>query len=201
MKRFFFLIAIVTIACRRNETPVPPPPQQTAAPSTSMAPAPTPRKRITSTAEKCGGDGSYDSAVDCFRIASRLRFTVDSPALSGSGELTRRRIGEEHLDLSLKDGHWIAEPRPTGIAWMREGQKATPSPEMERLYQRLTLYLDPQKKEGVPSLAGVEPLAGTNTNHFRFTDANNGESYDVWTSLTDGHIVQMKVGGMVLAFR
>src|SRR5438105_1579294 len=103
MKRIVLLLIVVAIACHRRETSAPPPPpQRIAAPSTSMTPAPSPRKRVTSTAEKCGGDGSYDSAVDCFRIASRLRFTVDSPALSGTGELTRRRIGEEHLDLSLK---------------------------------------------------------------------------------------------------
>jgi hypothetical protein len=159
------------------------------------------RKPVRSTPQKCAGDGSYEQAVDCFRMAAKLRFNVDAPLMVGEGEVTRPRIGEERVELSLRDGKWVAEVHPTGIVWTRDGKTATPSPEMERLEQRLTLFLDPQKKEGAPQLTGTEAMGGINTNHDHFTDANTGEPYDVWISTEDGHIVRMKVGAMLLTFK
>ena len=196
---FCFLISAFCFACSK-ETPTPQ--KQTSAPAPQHPSTPVvTRKPVLSTPQKSAGDGSYDQAVDCFRMAAALRFTVDAPAFSGEGEMTRPRIGEEHLDLSLRDGKWSAAPQPNGLVWTHDGQHATPPPELERLQQRLTLFLDPQKKEGAPQLAGSEPIAGITTNHFRYTDANNGEPYDVWVSMADGHIVQMTVGKLRLAFR
>jgi len=199
----FLLSAFCFVGCQR-ETPAPP--QQTTNPPATPAPskptvAPAPRKPVLSTPQKCAGDGSYEQAVDCFRMAATLQFTVDSPALKGSGAMSRPRIGEERADYSLKDGKWAAEAKTTGLGWTRNGQKATPPPELERLHQQLSLFLEPQKKEGAPQLAGTETVAATLCNHFHYTDANNGDAYDFWVSLADGHIVQMRIGAMTIVFR
>jgi len=197
------VIVLLAVACSKETRT----PQKAPAPQHPSTPAPrtpvtsSPRHPVLSTPQKCAGDGSYEQAVECFRMAAKLRFTVDAPTFSGDGTMTRPRIGEEHVDLSLRDGKWSAAPQSNGLVWTYDGQHATPPPELERLQQRLTLFLDPQKKEGAPQLAGKEPIAGITTNHFRFTDANNGEPYDVWVSTTDGHIVQMTVGKLRMAFR
>ena len=58
----------------------------------------------------------------------------------------------------------------------------------KRVYQRVTLAFDPQKKEGAAQL--VEP------GHYRFTNAKHSEVHDVW--VTDGSRVQrMKIGDAV----
>lgn len=199
---FWFLLSAFWFASCHRESPVPP--TQTAPPvtETHAAPAPPPtRKLVRSTPQQCAGDGSYEQALDCLRIAAQLRFNVDAAAFSGEGTVTRQTVGAERVELSLKDGQWIAEPKLAGIVWTHDGKKATPSPDLERLYQRLTVVLDPQKKEGTPQLTGIEPLAGTNANHFHFTDANSGEAYDVWISVADGHIVQERIGQLFLTFR
>jgi hypothetical protein len=119
-------------------------------------------------------------------MSSGFRFHVTSPAVSGDGRLERPRIGQERVTI----GEWSAETKPGGIVWTRAGKPATPSPELERLYQRLTLYLDPQKKEGSPQLAGSDAKA----NHYHFTDVNSGEVYDVTVAKDDGRIVELRAG-------
>ncbi|HEV2721137.1 MAG TPA: hypothetical protein VG323_14035 [Thermoanaerobaculia bacterium] len=145
-----------------------------------------PKPRGVSTPAKCAGDGSYEQAVECFRMSTGFRFRVTSPALNGVGTLQRPRIGQERVTM----GEWTAETTPGGIVWTRGGKPATPSVELERLYQRLTLYLDPQKKEGTPQLAGSTAKA----NHYHFTDVNSGEAYDVFVAKDDGRIVELRAG-------
>lgn len=150
-----------------------------------------PKPRGVSTPAKCAGDGSYEQAVECFRMSSGFRFRVVSPALAAHGTLQRPRIGEERVTI----GEWAAETKPGGIVWTRGGKPAAPSPELERLYQRLTLWLDPQKKEGSPQLVDAKGDA----NHYRFTDANSGEAYDVLVAKADGRIVDVRVGKTQIA--
>ena len=73
---------------------------------------------------------------------------------------------------------------------------SAPSPELERLYQRLTLYLDPQKREGAPQLVDAKG----DTNHYHFTDANSGEAYDVFVAKGDGRIVRLRAGKTEIEF-
>ena len=126
-------------------------------------------------------------------MSSGFRFRVASPALTARGELIRPRIGEERVTI----GEWTAEAKLGGIVWTRGGKPATPTPELERLFQRLTLWLDPQKKEGSPQLAGSD----AKTNHYRFTDANSGEVYDVVVAKADGRIVDVRVGKTEIAIQ
>lgn len=62
------------------------------------------------------------------------------------------------------------------------------------------MVLDPQKKEGAPLLAGVERLGGDTVNHYHFTNANSGETNDVWVSTLDGRIVKWTAGASTLRF-
>ena len=76
---------------------------------------------------------------------------------------------------------------------MRKGNawNAAPAPAYgNRLYQRVTLAFDPQKKEGDAQLIATD---GT-SNHYRFTNANTGEVHEVWVSAKDGHVERMKIG-------
>lgn len=189
MKRVL-IVFLLLAACKRSEEqrrsrPSPPP-----EPPKGQARVPVLHPEISkprvSTPAKCAGDGSYEQAVECFRMSSGFRFHVASPAINGNGELRRPRIGQEQMTV----GDWSAESKVGGIVWTRGGKPATPSPELERLYQRLTIYLDPQKKEGSPQLAD----SSGNKNHYRFTDANSGEPYDVYIAKDDGRIVELRAG-------
>ena len=194
MKRALVLVLLI-VACRRSvedrrSRQSPPPPKGQA--RVPVLHRDIPKLRGVSTPAKCAGDGSYEQAVECFRMSSGFRFRVTSPALTAHGVLQRPRIGEERVTI----GDWTAETKPGGIVWTRGGKPATPSPELERLYQRLTLYLDPQKKEGTPQLVEAKGTA----NHYRFTDANSGEAYDVFVAKDDGHLVRLRAGAMEIDF-
>ena len=191
MKRIAIVLLLLA-ACARHETPAPPPAASKKAPPPPPArQVAVPKPHAVSTPAKCAGDGSYEQAVDCFRMSSGFRFRVTSPTLKAGGTLQRPRLGEERVTI----GEWTGEAKHGGIAWTKGGKPATPSPELERLYQRLTLYLDPQKKEGSPQL--VESKGKTNRYHF--TDANSGEVYDVVVSKDDGRIVDLRAGKTEIA--
>lgn len=183
------LVLLLLAACGRREAV-----RREATPATRPAPPPAatstrvvvPKPRAVSTPSKCAGDGSYEQAVECFRMSSGFHFRVTSPAITARGMLQRPRIGQERVTM----GEWTAETKPAGIVWTRNGQPAKPAPELERLFQRLTLYLDPQKKEGSPQLADSTAAA----NHYHFTDANTGEAYDVFVAKDDGRIVRFRAG-------
>ena len=191
------VLAMLIVACRRSVedrrsrlSPPSPPKGEARVPVLHGTPQ-VPKPRGVSTPAKCAGDGSYEQAVECFRMSSGFRFRVTSPALTAHGVLQRPRIGEERVTI----GDWTAETKPGGIVWTRGGKPATPSPELERLYQRLTLYLDPQKKKGTPQLVDAKGSAS----HYHFTDANSGEPYDVLVAKADGRIVDVRVGKTQIA--
>lgn len=192
MRRLAVLLLLA--ACARHETGGRTPSAPTGrsaqrAPSNQVA---VPKPRGVSTPAKCAGDGSYEQAVECFRMSSGFRFRVMSPELNAGGMLRRPRIGEETVTV----GEWTAESKHSAIVWTKYGKPATPTPELERLYQRLTIYLDPQKKEGAPQLVD----SGGNAKHYHFTDANSGEVYDVFVAKDDGRIVRFRAGKTEIAF-
>jgi hypothetical protein len=193
MRRVIIACILVFVACREER---PAPPARPAAPP-RVAPSPAPpvvaKKPVRSTSQQCAGDGSYEAAVDCIRIAAKLTFKSSA----GDGELARERVGAERLSIHRRDGNWTAEPKPAGIIWTHDGQHATNvPPELEKLYQRLTLFPDPQKKEGSATLAATEG----DFKRYEFTDANNGDKYVVWVSTKDGHIARLKVNEFTIAF-
>jgi hypothetical protein len=190
------IVLLLFAACKKVEDRRPrlsPPPASQRQAGAPVLHTEVPKPRGVSTPAKCAGDGSYEQAVECFRMSSGFRFRVVSPAVSGSGTLQRPRIGEERMTL----GDWAAETKAGGIVWTRGGKPAAPSPELERLYQRLTLYLDPQKKEGAPQLVDANGKA----NHYRFTDANSGEAHDVTVAKDDGHLVELRAGKTLISIQ
>jgi hypothetical protein len=145
-----------------------------------------------STPQKCDGDGSYEQALDCFRISSGFHFTLDGVR----GEMTRSTPGLERVQFKAADGvTWIGEAKHQGVVWSRNGAHELSPPEVvNHVWQRTTMVLDPQKKEGSPQLAGTETISGEACDHYHFTNANSGEVNDVWVSTRDGRIVRWTAG-------
>jgi hypothetical protein len=155
------------------------------------APVPEVKRPLTSTPQHCAGDGSYAAAVDCIRIAASLPFKSDD----GDGEMTRSKSGAERLVVHARDGEWIAELKPAGIVWMHGGKRVDAPQKLEKLWERLTLFPDPQKKEGAPRLT----MEGS-VRRYDFTDANTGDRYSVWVSPGDGHITKLQVNAATISF-
>ncbi len=171
--------------------------------ATSVSPAPpvtasAPRGPNRSTPQKCAGDGSYEQALDCFRISSGFHFTL----ADAKGEMSRQTPGMERVRFKANGAIWTGEAKPSGVVWSRDGKHELSPPDItNRVWQRTTMVLDPQKKEGTAQLAGVEPIAGEPCNHYHFTNANSGEVNDVWVSKKDGRIVKWTAGASTLELR
>jgi hypothetical protein len=92
---------------------------------------------------------------------------------------------------------WLAEASARGVTWKRRDGGAWTSvdaPEFgSRIYQRVTVAFDPQKKEGVPLLASQEG----DTNLYRFTDANTGEVHELWVAKADARVERIKIAESV----
>lgn len=200
MKRLL-LVVLLCVACGREEhestatIPSNPPPMRTSTAPPFSTPV-VPHVAAKSTPQKCAGDGSYEQAVDCFRITTGFHFTLDKV----SGEMSRPAQGLESVHFKAPDGAaWTGEAKHQGVVWSRNGTHDMSPPELtNEIWQRTTMVLDPQKKEGSPQLGGVETVGGEPSNHYHFTNANSGEANDVWVSTSDGRIVKWKKGKSVL---
>lgn len=208
MKRTMICLGLLlSVACGR-ETPdenartetlptKPPSPRvSTSAPSTSGASVPA--ARGASTPSRCAGDGSYEKGLDCFRISSGFHFVLNG----AEGNMTRSTPGMERVEIKVDGATWIGESKASGVIWTRNGKHEQSPPEVtNRVWQRTTMVLDPQKKEGSAQLAGTEAVNGEQCRHYHFTNANSGEGNDVWVSTVDGRIVKWKAGSSVLELR
>jgi len=88
--------------------------------------------------------------------------------------------------------------KATGVVWTHDGKHETNEPAWaDRIWQRTTMFLDPQKKEGAPQLAASD----AETNHYHFTDANSGTQYDVFVSRRDGAITKIRAGTFEIKLR
>ena len=197
MKRLL-LVLLFCAACGREEpantttTAAPTP-----LPSTPAPPPAAPARRANrSTPQKCAGDGSYEQALDCFSMSSGFHFTLDGL----HGEMTRPTPGLERVQFKSADGvTWIGEAKHQGVVWSRNGTHDLSPPDVvNHVWQRTTMVLDPQKKEGSPQLAGTESISGEPCNHYHFTNANSGEVNEVWVSTRDGRIVKWIAGKSTL---
>jgi hypothetical protein len=200
------LLPILLAAACGREHPQPVKPSTSASAPTSTASAPTkvppppPRTtRIRSTPERCGGDGTYPAAIDCFRQTAGYHFTLAAGAPRAEGDMARTAVGAESVRFHLTgagadDGDWIASSKGMTIAWFHDGKRVTAEPAIaDTIYQRTTLTFDPQKREGDAQLTGTEMVAGIDSNRYHFTDANNGDGYDVWVGRASGDIVKLRV--------
>jgi hypothetical protein len=191
MRRLVFVILAFAMACSR-ETPAPPPPSSDSTPTTAPSTPPT-----ASAPVPVLQTGTYDEAQLWFRSTKQFHFALDDSGVHAEGDVTRSTPGAEKVRFRANGTEWLAEAGPRGVTWKRrEGGawKPTDSPEFgPRIYQRVTLPFDPQKKEGVPLLAAEEG----NTNLYRFTDANTGEVHEWWVKKADGAVERIKIGEKV----
>lgn len=171
----FYTIFLMAMACSR-ETPVPSGTTTTAAPApvTAAKPAPSP-----------AAGSAYDEAMLWFRSTPAFHFVIDEGSVHAEGDLTRKTIGLESVRFRANGEDWRASSGPQGVAWERGGKAADAPVYGNRVYQRVTLAFDPQKKEGSAQL--VEP------GHYRFTNANTGEVHDVWLT-ADNRISRIRIG-------
>jgi hypothetical protein len=195
--KYVVVFAIAFAACRGEQrAPQPKAATPAAAPTTSthMVPAPPPAPVKISSASKCAGNGSYNQAVDCFRIATGVHFKYEEPLVTAEGELTRPRPGMERVQFRAAGGEWVGEAKPQGLIWTRDG-KHEPNPPAfaERVYQRVATYADPQKKEEKPQLAGTDLLDGEPYNIYVFTNNATGAKSEVCVSEKDGRMMRIKV--------
>ena len=202
MKRIACILLLLC-ACGREEptntatTSAPPPAPATVTSIPASAPV-VPRAANRSTPQKCAGDGSYEQAIDCFRMSAGFHFTLDGVR----GEMSRPTPGLERVQFKADGVTWIGEAKHQGVVWSRNGaHELSPPDVVNRVWQRTTTVLDPQKKEGWPQLAGTETMSGEPANHYHFTNANSGDANDVWISRSDGRIVKWTAGKSVLELR
>jgi hypothetical protein len=213
MKRLIVIVALLAAACggeepesRTTTLPASPPRPHTSTAIGGIIPSPPPphvHVPNRSTPQKCAADGSYEQALDCFRMASRFAFVIsDAKGVVAEGEMTRSTPGLERVQFKAGGASWLGEAKHSGVVWSRNGKHEQSPPDItNRVWQRTTTVLDPQKKEGAPQLAGAEPLGGEMFNHYHFTNANSGEANDVWVSTRDGRIGKWTAGELMLRLR
>ena len=190
MRRFVLVFVALGLACSR-ETPAPPTPPATAADTAPTQTAPSTATSATSVPQL--QKGTYDEALLWLRSAPKFRFTVADGDVRADGEMTRKTPGAERVRFRADGDQWEAEAQPQGIVWKRNGKPSDPPRYGNRVYQRVTLAIDPQKKEGVPMLVSSEG----DTNLDRFTDANTGEVHEITVRKSDSSIARMKIGEKV----
>jgi len=188
MRRFVLAFVALALACS-PETPAPLPPPATAADTAPTQTAPP----ATATSVPQLQKGTYDEALLWLRSAPRFRFTIADGDVRAEGEMTRKTPGAEGVRFRSNGEQWEAEAQAQGIVWKRNGKPSDPPEYGNRVYQRVTLAIDPQKKEGVPMLVSSEG----DTNLYRFTDANTGDVHEVTVRKSDSSIARMKIGEKV----
>lgn len=189
MRRLALLLLVLPLACSR-ETPAPPASESTTTPA---APQPTPTVTQTSVPEL--QKGTYDEALLWFRSNNGFRFVLDDQGVHAEGTLTRSTPGAEKVQFTANGAEWLAETAPQGVTWKRRqgggAWQSADAPEFgARVFQRVTLPFDPQKKEGVPLLVSSEG----DTNLYRFTNANTGEVHEVSVRKTDSSLARIAIG-------
>jgi len=180
-----FIVFLLLLAACSRETPAPPPPSR-ATPEPRAAAEPVKPVPVVK--------GTYEEGLVWLRSTPGFRFEIDEGGVHAEGKLTRKTIGAEVLDVRANGEEWRASAGAQGVSWeRRSGGKwvAAPAPLFgNRLYQRVTLAFDPQKKEGAAQLAGTEGA----TNRYQFTNANTGELHQVWVAQGDSHVERIRIG-------
>lgn len=185
MRRLTFACLALAAACSR-ETPQP------AAQTATTPPPATTQTTATATTTSVPElqKGTYDEALLWLRSAKRFDFVIDEGGVHAEGSMTRETPGAERVRVRVGGEEWTAEATPRGVVWKRGGKPAQAPEYGSRLYQRVTVVFDPQKKEGVPLLVSTEGPS----NLYRFTNANSGEVHEVWVRKSDSSIERMKIG-------
>jgi hypothetical protein len=190
MRRFVLVFVALAFACSR-ETPAPPSPPPAA--DTVADTVATQPPAVTETSVPELQKGTYDEALLWMRSTKHFAFTLTDDGVRAEGEMTRKTPGAEKVRFRADGQSWEAEATAQGIVWKRGGKPSDAPLYGNRVYQRVTLAIDPQKKEGVPLLVSTEG----ETNRYRFTNANSGEVHEVSVRKSDSSIARIKIGEKV----
>jgi hypothetical protein len=192
MRRAPFILLALTLACSR-ETPAPPAPATDTQPPQTQ-PAIT---NVTTAPPVAEGNASYKAAMTWLKSNPGFRFTLKEQGVVAEGEMQRARVGTEIVTLKIDGAEWRGEAGRRGVVWStRSGgawKEAMPPDYAGRMYQRVTVAFDPQKKEGEAQLASSDATS----NVYRFTDANTGNVHELRVSKSDAHIESMKIGDSI----
>ena len=134
----------------------------------------------------------YDDALRRFRIAPKLSFTFNE----GEGTLSRPRQGMEsvklHISKGADRGQWTATVQPNGVVWTKDGKHTMDVPaSLQRLYQFLVFFPDPQKREGSAQKVGEA---------YEFTNVSGGDHYVVHLA-ADGTVADVRINDWTIRFR
>ncbi len=126
-----------------------------------------------------------------------FRFSLKDEGVTVEGEMKRPRLGLEEVTYREGGAEWRGVASSRGVVWSKRAgstwKEATPPDYAGRVYQRVTVAFDPQKKEGAAQLASSDA-----TSHvYRFTNANTGEIHELRVSRSDGHIEWLRIGNDV----
>lgn len=168
MRRFFLVAFAVFAACSKEA-----PEQRTTVPATTAAPVNVPGPVAPNI-------GTYEQAMDWMRTTRGFHFVLRDGAVQAEGDMLRPAQKSETVRMTMAGAEWIAASKPNGVLWFRaEGDKwrAAQAPvDGPRVYQRVTLALDPQKVEGdAQFVKSVGDL-----NEWRFTNAITREVHRLW---------------------
>lgn len=188
-RSLFAAILIFAAACSR-ETPSPEstttPPPAAAAPATAPGPSPVVSTRT---------GGTYEGAMNWLRSTPAFDFTIEESGVRAEGTMIRPTVGAEIVELRTGGEQWRGTAGVQGVTWEKKNGSAwataTPPPWANRLYQRVTIAFDPQKKEGDAALVETDQA----TKHYRFTNANTGEQHDVIVNVTDDSVQRITIAG------
>ena len=133
---------------------------------------------------------SYDEAMVWLKSTPGFHFVIDDAGLHAEGDMTRPTVGAERIAFRANGDEWSAEAGPQGVTWTKGGAPVATPEWGNRLYQRVTIAFDPQKKEGTAQLASSDGASSL----YRFTNANTGDVHEVWVSNADNHVERMKIG-------
>ena len=154
-------------------------PKPVATETAAPAPAPAAAPKTATT---------YQDAVDWYGRTRGFHFTMKSSEFDVEGDMARPRPGQERVRFTSKGEEWLGASQRTGVVWYRRDgdawQKAPPPPFADGIYQRATIFVDPQKSEGEAQPAGDRGWS--------FTDANSGARHTVRADAA-GRVVAIEI--------
>lgn len=197
MRKTLILIAVLAAACSK-ETKAPEPQPPAPAPKTATTSAPvtdTTSSLMTADAHSA----TYDAGMEWFRTTRGFAFHLAEGKTRVEGSMVRPTPGAERVLFRQGSDEWVAASKRAGVVWYRkQGSQwahSTPPAGFDRLFQRVTLYFDPQKREGIRSFVAMEKVGDEAAAHYTFTNANTGDVHDVWVSRADNRIAKMTISG------
>jgi hypothetical protein len=182
MRRVFLVAILLAVACSKSEQPA----EHVTVPATTAAPVNVPGPVAPAI-------GTYAQAMDWMRTTRGFHFVLQDGGIRAEGDMIRPSPREESIRVKMAGAEWIATPKTNGVLWYKAegtGWKTAPAPvDGWRVYQRVTLALDPQKVEGDAQYVRTEG----DLNEWRFTNAITREVHHLWIDPRGNHIAKMSI--------